>query len=396
MELKETLTKQVFLKYRFKGWYFHSLYSELIDYPPEGYQIKYEKDALTHESIHSLDSKSANPVIKEALFHLKPIPYLLIQRMKQYEPKDCDLIYASQHLLFNAKKPWLTDFEFVSALAAYGNISPVKNIIKKALEHNQCKFILPWSNWAKETLLNSIDCQNIREKIQVVHYTVRPKKFEKKQHDGINILFVGSSNPMNTRNIQFKNLKEIILAFNRISGKYDKINLILKSYLSPELVKLTSKNLRIKVISEFLDKEQLNEIYANADICVNPLHETLGISLLDAMSFELPVITTNIYEIPEAVTHMKNGLLIEPSPKMKYYTNTKSPYDYSIKFMKGMQNVSEYMIENIEKYMIMLIEDTSLRQKLGKEARNTIEKGEFSIDKRNEKLRVIFESSIRN
>lgn len=389
------MTKQVFLKYRFKGWYFHSLYSELIHYPPEGYQIKYEKDALTHELIHSLDSKSANPFIKEILFHLKPIPYLITQKMKQYEPEDCDLIYASQHLLFNAKKPWLTDFEFVSALAAYGNISTVKGIIKKALEQNQCKFILPWSNWAKETLVNSINCKNLHEKIQVVHYTVRPKKFQKKQHDGINMLFVGSSNSMNMQNIQFKNLRETITAFDNISEKYDNVNLIIRSYLSRDLKQITNKNPKINVIDSVLSKEQLYELYINADIFVNPLHETLGISLLDAMSFELPVISTNIYEIPEAISHMKNGLLIEPSPKMKYYTNTKSPYDYSIKFMKGMQNVSEYMIENIEKYMIMLIEDAPLRQKLGKEARNTIEKGDFSIDKRNEKLRNIFESSIK-
>ena len=229
------MTKQVFLKYRFKGWYFHSLYSELINYPPEGFQINFEKDAFTHESIHSLDSKSANPFIKEALFHLKPIPYLITQRMKQYEPKDCDLIYASQHVLFNAKKPWVTDFEFASALSAYGNLSTVRNIIKKTLEHGQCKFILPWSDWAKKTLVNSIDCKIFYEKIQVVHYTVRPKKFQKILHDGINLLFVGSSNPMNARNIQFKNLKEIILAFNKVSKKYDNVNLILKSYLSPEL-----------------------------------------------------------------------------------------------------------------------------------------------------------------
>jgi glycosyltransferase involved in cell wall biosynthesis len=389
------LDKEVFLKYRFKRWYFHSLYWELINHPPEGFKIKYEKNSLTNESIHNLDSKSANPLVKEMLFHLKPIPYLMIQRIKQYEPKNCDLIYASQHVLFNAKKPWVTDFEFASALAAYGNISTVKNIIKKNLEHNQCKFILPWSNWAKETLLNSIDCKNLHEKIQVVNYTVQSKKFQKKSHDGINILFVGSSNPMNVRNIQFKNLKEIILAFNEIYKKYDNVNLILKSYLSPELFTLASKNSHIKIINKFLDKEQLNKIYTDADIFVNPLHETLGISLLDAMSFELPVITTNIYEIPEAITHMKNGLLIEPSPKMKYYTETKSPYDYSIKFVKGMNQVSEYMIENIKKNMIMLIEDKSLRKKLGSEARNTIEKGNFSIEKRNEKLKNIFESSMK-
>ena len=47
------------------------------------------------------------------------------------------------------------------------------------------------------------------------------------------------------------------------------------------------------------------------------------------------------------------------------------------------------------KFMITLIEDESLRKRLGREARETIEKGKFSIDLRNKKLKEIFEDSLR-
>lgn len=205
------MVKRVFLKYRFRGWYFHSLYSEIIDHPPQGFRVEYEKLGPQNKTFHLLDSKAAHPLIKEILFHLKPIPYIIAQRLSKYDPTDYDLVYAAQHVLFNSHVPWVTDFEFANALAAYGNISLVKNVIQKSLEHSQCKFLLPWSEWSKETLLRSLDCVKLKEKIRVIHYTVRPKNFSKQKHDGLNILFVGSANPMNSRNIQFKNLKEIIL-----------------------------------------------------------------------------------------------------------------------------------------------------------------------------------------
>lgn len=49
------------------------------------------------------------------------------------------------------------------------------------------------------------------------------------------------------------------------------------------------------------------------DVFVFPsLHEGLGSTLLDAMSFGLPIVATNVGGIPDIVTHGVNGLLIEP------------------------------------------------------------------------------------
>ena len=144
-----------------------------------------------------------------------------------------------------------------------------------------------------------------------------------------------------------------------------------------------------------MKEEELFDLYVNSDIFVLPSHETSGISLLDAMSFEIPVIAMNIYDIPEVINHLKNGVLISPPPQMKYYTKTKTPNDHSPNFINGMAKYSEHIVKQLEEYFVLLIEDTKLRKKLGMEARETIEKGEFCLENQKQNLFSVFEEATK-
>jgi glycosyltransferase involved in cell wall biosynthesis len=388
------MNKKILIKSRFDGWRTHSLYSEIVKYPPKNFAIEFEKIKKKNSNLYSIDNKNTHSLIKEIIFQLKPIPYLWTQKFQKIESKNYDLIYAAQHTLFDSSLPWITDLEFANALVAYGNISNVKNIIRKNLESRNCKYILPWSNWAKETLFNSIDCSKLKEKIKVVRYTVQPKNFKKIKHEKINFLFVGSSNEMNARNIKFKNLRETIKAFNNISKKYDLIHLTIRSKITNKIRDEIKNNPKITLLENYLTLDELYGLYKSADIFVLPSHETSGISLLDAMSFGLPVIALNIYDIPEVISNLKNGILINGHKNFPYYTKTRIPYDYSWKFSNAIEKYSDYLQKELEKTFIKLIEDSSLRNTLGQEAKKTIEKGELSITKRNKILSSIFESAM--
>jgi glycosyltransferase involved in cell wall biosynthesis len=85
-----------------------------------------------------------------------------------------------------------------------------------------------------------------------------------------------------------------------------------------ELTKLTtyiqSKDVTNEcIVHGWIDGERKKSFLANADIYVLPsYHEGLPVSILEAMAYELPVISTNVGGIPEVVIHNQNGLIVSP------------------------------------------------------------------------------------
>lgn len=66
-------------------------------------------------------------------------------------------------------------------------------------------------------------------------------------------------------------------------------------------------------VFDWLNSEQRDALLASSDVFVLPSYnEGLPMSLLEAMSWSLPSITTPVGGIPELVTHTKNGLLVNP------------------------------------------------------------------------------------
>jgi glycosyltransferase involved in cell wall biosynthesis len=81
------------------------------------------------------------------------------------------------------------------------------------------------------------------------------------------------------------------------------------------LMRLTSSlGLNNRVEFRGFVKESIATIHSDFDVFVFPsLWEGLPYSILEAMRSGLPVITTNVGGIPEAITHLENGILVEPA-----------------------------------------------------------------------------------
>lgn len=98
------------------------------------------------------------------------------------------------------------------------------------------------------------------------------------------------------------------------------------------------------IIQSWLDPIQRDELLARADAFVLPSYnEGLPMSMLEAMSWGLPVIVTPVGGIPEIITHNENGLLVHPGNRAE-------------------------LVQAIQK----LIKEEDLRIALGNAARNSI------------------------
>ena len=116
-------------------------------------------------------------------------------------------------------------------------------------------------------------------------------------------------------------------------------------------------------------------------------------SLLDAMSYELPIITTNAYANAELVTDGQTGLVINPSKKVPYYLDKYLPDGSTPKFRKAIRVMDNDVVTELVAKTSLLIENTELRRKMGKAGREEIEHGRFSIRNRNENLKRIFDEA---
>jgi len=392
--------KTVYLRGRSGGGPIHSIYQELIRFPPEGYRFVTDnfetmrQQQLEFNLFRIIENTS---FIRELWHEFKTLQYMGIKKVQSLRTEskfNADLVYASQQLL-SANFPWIVDFEYANALVNYGDIRLGRAFVKKALSSKYCRKILPWSDWAKRTLFRSLNCDFFKEKIETLHFAVSPKSFSaKKDGDKVRLLFVGSTNLFNLYNFEWKGGFETVEAFFELSKKYDNLELIVRSWVPSEIQEKCANKQNVKILSSILPEKELAQLYASSDIFVFPSYLNLGMAILEAMSYELPVVAVNLYDIPEAVQDMKTGMLLTPPPNVPFYIWNGAPNHYDRKLLQKIRQARPWMVNQIVEKVSLLIENSSLRRDIGRNARHLVERGKFSVKKRNEKLKRIFDEAI--
>jgi len=392
--------RRIYLEGRGAGRKLHSLYNELINYPPDGYEFvtDHPPQVLKKLSfIHSFEDKIRNCSITGNLWSIfRPLAYFAYCKTKRRAKKGTDLTYSSQHLIFR-REPWVVDLEHVGALAAYGYLAPYKSVIEKALASNYCKKIIPWSEVGKKSLLLNLDCEKFREKIEVVRLAVHPKQFTKQYNeDKVKLLFVGTGNIFNVAtSFDLRGGKEVLKAFEWLNKKYNNLELVIRSSVPPYIKDKYRSFRNIKIIDGIIPWNQLEKEFKSADIFLFPGHTTPGMTILDAMSYELPVIATDVWGNSEQVEDGKTGFLIKKSTKVPYYNKmVKGVVYYTPAFLRAIKETDLEVAEELSRKIGILIENERLRREMGRNARREVETGKFSIKVRNEKLKRIFDEAL--
>jgi glycosyltransferase involved in cell wall biosynthesis len=135
-------------------------------------------------------------------------------------------------------------------------------------------------------------------------------------------------------------------------------------FLLQSIEMVRKKNLQDKIL--FLgrvNRLKLTETYQNATVQVVPSHyEGLPTVMLEGMACGLPVVATNVGGIGETIVHGENGFLVPPHAPLE-----------------------------MSHYVLKLLENAQLREKIGRAARKTIMKS-FSWDKIADNILECYES----
>lgn len=376
----------------------HTLYDELINYPPQGieYQISSGKIHSTRlwdlaESFYTTLPEKARPILRDV--YASALNFYINAISK--EDEDSGLVHVCN--TFNASrknKPWVSDIENVGPSRTGGSLSAFrlrKRKIEKILSSKYCKKIMPWTNTGRKKMELFLNVENFKNKIEVVYPAMHAiSRQPKHEDDKITILFMGSIT--NPKDFFLKGGAYTLKCFEILSKKYD-IQLIVRSVVPEKIKKKYQKLKNLIFMENILPKNELYKLYVQSDIALLPGHGYPLMATLESMAFGLPVVSIDGIANAEFIGHGKTGFLARPSKRIittdrMFFTNiARKILDAAI--------VDSMVIDELIRYLGALIENDSLRKKMGKDGGKRVEDGDFSIKVRNRKLKKIYEEAIK-
>jgi glycosyltransferase involved in cell wall biosynthesis len=345
-------------------------YKYLVENPPKG--ISYlntsnQRGAIINKKKFILSNKVKRSVRRITRFFKLPILNARLTASKS----NFDLIHCAHCLSINQKKPWVADFEGVWQCWVSGSPEYLgKNIIKKILMNPNCKKIMPWTAATRDEF--RILFPEIEDKIEIVYPAVPIQGRIFRNSKRITLLYV-------SRYFWIKGGLIALEAIRLLKKKYD-LDIIFISDV-PKAIKDQYPDI---VISDLVSPEKLYKYYLKSDIFFYPsLVDTFGFSLLEAMSFGLPIVsvyTEYTKTRKEIIQDGKTGFLVDVPEKLDFY-----------KIGPKERKIISQLVNKVS----ILVENSCLRKKMSRTCFNLIKSGKFSIKGRNKKLKRIYLEALK-
>jgi len=377
----------------------HTLYDELINYPPEGIEYQVSSGEIYSTRAYKLFSFFYNRFFKK----IRPDIGNIYHKLKK-EDKNVDLVHVCN--TFTPKDtPWVMDIEHVGSFTAYDlrSLKLLKRKIEKELSSKNCKKIMSWSISGKKTIERFLNVKGFKHKIEVVRPAIHPfPRFKKLRNDKdkIKLLFMGSANTLEPSMFYFKGGLHALECFKVLSKKYD-VELTIQSVVPEDIKKkyndLKSLHFSSKIVRQGKNPQDvtlnLYNFYNSFDIIMFPGYILMPIATLEAMASGLPIVATKSWSAAEIIEHERTGFLVEPS---KYVpTIDDVPPDWTSNFKNNIMKIDTGLVDRLAEHISILIENDTMRRNMGEHAREKVEKGVLSIEHRNRILKRIYEEAIK-
>ena len=384
------MTKRIYIE---PAWKMHSYYKALATHPPQGYEFITPESSLEKVTKAASKLNFATPLFLR-LDNILPLNLIKSNLTKfQKIPVAHDLIYSYDHLVLR-REPWVVDIEYVPFFVSYQprHFRHFKGTVQNVLASKYCKKIICGTEAAKRTVTHNLDCSKFEDKIEIVPFATSKKNFTKQYNDSkIKILFVGSTNILGA--FETKGGREALESFIILSKKYGNLELTIRSDVPPDVKARYSGYKNINIIDQIVPWEVMEQEFKSTDVFLLPVHNTPYSAFLDAMSYELPVVTIDSWANGEVIEDGKTGLLAQKSDKIPYYIENFIPIFGTAKFNKAIKTPDPLVVQRLADKTSILIENKELRRQMGKAGRREVEQGKFSLGSRDKILKRIFDEA---
>ena len=294
----------------------------------------------------------------------------------------------------------LAHFAEALAFSIYGVPLPrsmrsayIQNMLKK----DNCKKIIFWSHAGLETFTDygRVKDTELLQKTTVVYPAVRETSVTRSRSRSIErsslvVCFGGD--------FFRKGGATLVDAFERAQAKFPNIKLRL---CCDEKLDFNTSNDQLKktylakirrneniVMGRVSHEKMITEVLPGSDIYALPTYvEAFGVAIIEAMSVGLPVISTNFFAIPEMVEDGSSGFLIDTTR----FECEKMFRGYVVRDIP--EEFGNYMSEKLYEKLCSLLESATLRTRMGERGEEIV-RTKFSIQKRNARMREIYEEAV--
>ena len=163
------------------------------------------------------------------------------------------------------------------------------------------------------------------------------------------------------------------------------MKLICRCIIPDEIKTIIKDTKNIEIYEHPIPKNKFEELFLKSDVYLFPAFAGFAMSILDAMNYGLPIITTDFLENGEKVENFYNGFKIPlrnnlPRFHLPYIPIHDKPRPIlDNEFIKDICNKIQYLYEN-----------ESERIKMGENSREML-KNKFSLEVKNKLLKKIFD-----
>lgn len=377
-------------------WKLRGEYHDLVRYPPDGYYFV-TRDTWSERGAQWLSRLGLSYRVLFALYKVAPMqlvkPYL--ERFKR-QPEGIDLTYAILHPVFR-REPWILDMDGEQPHLLVGSeamFRRFRGLLARTLASPLCKGIICHVEAGKRAFLRALDAYELEGKIHVIHPAVPPRRFlkEYRRERPVRILFVGSANIDSDWQFRDKGGLVLLEAFRALRKRFPNLELVIRSRVSSDVSARYRGVSGMRIIQDILPWEQFEGLFRSADIFVCPAHLTPAMTFLHAMSYELPIITTDIWSNPEIVEDGRTGLLVHHPEAHRYIVDSIAHHDWPA-FQEVVNRVHPDLVAGVVEKASILIENAEMRRAMGEEGRREVERGKFSLSRRNERLKKLLDEA---
>jgi glycosyltransferase involved in cell wall biosynthesis len=251
--------------------------------------------------------------------------------------------------------------------------SPYLAILKTLLESENCRGIITHIRSTAEALPRMFQSEIIARKVTHAPMGIAlPAVWQTHDDDELIHLLFTNSWHQNPGSLMLRGGLEVLEAFEILQERYPQVRLTLRTALP----KLDARYRRIlekcwvRIIDRFLPIDDMEDLMRSSHIYVLPAARIHIVSVLEAMAYGQVVVASDGWGFDEYLEHGRNSVIVPGRHGKVSWTDSHTGMlreDY-----EPMYSADPAIVEGLVAALSTLVEDRTLRRRLGTQARQDI------------------------